>query len=90
MNCQKGDLVRYVGNVSLNYGRFVRVIAASPSGPCGMFPGEPMWTTEPRMYLPSGLFASRVADRLLRPIRPDGITDEEVRDLYAPKQTEAA
>lgn len=29
-------------------------------------------------------------DYALRPIRPGDISDEEVRDLYAPKQTEVA
>lgn len=29
-------------------------------------------------------------DRLLRPIRPDGLTDKEVRDLYAPAPAEVA
>jgi hypothetical protein len=31
-----------------------------------------------------------IPDSWLIPIRGDGITDEEVRDLYAPKQTEPA
>lgn len=29
-----------------------------------------------------------LSDAWLRPIRPDGITDEEVRDLYAPNRDE--
>lgn len=52
--------------------------------------GGPAWFVEPEIRDPSGRIVDAVSDSILRPIRPGDVTDEEVRDLYAPKLPEVA
>jgi hypothetical protein len=85
MNCKPGDLAFYVGRADNLRGFIFRCVERAPFG------GEAAWVTEPPPppgpgYVACGL----VLDESLRAIRPGDISDEEVRDLYAPKQTESA
>jgi hypothetical protein len=103
MNCKPGDLAVVVDdNEPENVGLLVevqdRIDSEWEDEP---FPhwlvvsrGRPMLN---RLYddgVPLGEFEysqeGYVADKDLRPIRPGDISDEEVRDLYAPKIPEAA
>ena len=43
-----------------------------------------------RISHPGPAITCGIPDENLEPWKEDGVTDEEVRDLYAPKQTEAA
>jgi len=83
MNCKQGDLA-YVTSMKqggMFYGHIVRCIEPTVD----RIDGQPGWIVEPRLGHWRG-----VHDSALRPIRPGDITDEEVRDLYAPKVPEAA
>ena len=84
MNCKPGDLARYVGSVSKNYGRFVLVVSRND-----FCDGTPGWETAPPLYMPDGRrFADCVADVLLRPIRDPGndATDETLQWLPVPSR----
>ena len=79
MNCKPGDLAVVVGGERVeNIGKVVTVLRPYEGRKdCYRLPAD--WVIE---------FHGRecvAADCFLRPIRPDGITDEEVRDLYLPK-----
>lgn len=88
MNCKPGELAVVVKSWAGNEGRIVRCLRVVQTdylytGPCLG------WETEPMLLNCDGepVYA---LDIQLRPIRPGDISDEEVRDLYAPKQTESA
>ena len=81
MNCKPGDLAVIVGaSIAREHvGKVVRCVRYVE------FDG-PAWEIDPRLpNMRTGNEYWCVADHRLRPIRPDGITDEEVRDLYLPK-----
>lgn len=85
MNCKPRDLAMYVGFVQDLRGFIFKCVRLENYG------GISCWKTDPpppkgRNYLAIGL----VRDESLRPIRPSNISDEEVRDLYLPKQPEVA
>jgi hypothetical protein len=103
MNCKPGDLAitvnpngSDVGN--RNSGRFVEVLkyVGEWEFVCGhigvdtwlvrIIGGTPMVDNQGRPWTGE----VHVQDKNLRPIRPGDISDEEVRDLYAPKVPEAA
>lgn len=94
MNCKPGDLAFMVRSQAGNEGRIVLCIRLSPFdgliAPGGVSNKGDVWEIEPPMRAWDGSMTSHALDRNLRPIRPGDISDEEVRDLYAPKQTEAA
>jgi hypothetical protein len=93
MNCKPGDLAVIVSDPrsrNLYEGAHLRVVADSGRRDAGSV----LWTFEPL----SPILVQRlkehpgdtVSDHFIRPIRPGEITDEEVRELYAPKQPEVA
>lgn len=96
MNCKPGDLAVIVvtgSNTKNNLGRIVKVLERAPDGT--LVPGIPhdpriRWVYEPKLKNERGDGISYVNDCCLRPIRPGDISDEEVRDLYAPKVPEHA
>lgn len=87
LNCVAGDiafLVNMPGPRTWHLiGRVVRVtrLVFEEGEPCWEYEGPPLIETEHEIL---GL----IEDEFLRPIRPDGVTDEEVRDLYAPTMPE--
>lgn len=86
MNCKLGDLVVYVGHQPQFLGHIKTVVRFAGYHPWN---GRPGWYVEPPFI--GGYGDPHIAyDECLRPIRPGGITDEEVRELYSPKQTEVA
>jgi hypothetical protein len=90
MNCKKGDLAVIVVSRAGNEGRIVRCV--SYVGHLAGWIGDDRWLVDADRPLQSMYgrphFHARDCD--LRPIRPGDISDEEVRDLYAPKQKEPA
>jgi hypothetical protein len=103
MNCKPGDLAVIVGSSHpANDGLLVEVLKRWV-GP-GNFQGyrfagdEPAWVCRsvgrpmitPKWGKEIQFYERPVADAILRPIRPGDVTDEEVRDLYAPKIPEVA
>lgn len=103
MNCKPGDLARFVAPwIEKGRGRYVTVLrrptlddwreAESATGaPVSTKVQDDCWTVEGDIVLWCGPVRRFVVhDDSLRPIRPDGITDEEVRELYAPKLPEGA
>lgn len=89
MNCRPGDLaviVKPAGKQTLCLvGKIVRVTVAVYEG------GEWCWEYEGERLLQSRFGVLwYIEDDLLRPIRPDGVADDEVRKLYAPQTPEVA
>lgn len=87
MNCKPGDLAEVVScgghpDLSFMLGAIRRVKR------CEMAWYGPAWTYEGEHFEARGMIFVLLSDAWLRPIRPDGITDEEVRDLYAPNRDE--
>lgn len=81
MNCKPGDLAVVVrDSLGHHLGAIVVCIRAVPAT---SVLGGMAWETEPSLRDPDGMFFTP-NDKCLRPIRPGDITDEEVRDLYAP------
>jgi hypothetical protein len=82
MNCKPGDLAIVVRTKTVAHrwliGRIVRVVRLD---------ADNFWELEQPIPL-SNVDLYAIADDNLRPIRPHGVTDEEVRDLYAPKVPE--
>jgi hypothetical protein len=103
VNCKPGDLAVIVAH-SPNYGRFVSVVRRYAGEDIEgqdyyMKPGVVYWVVEAngaplfvRQDFGPALWCAQhvVRDERLRPIRPGDISDEEVRDLYAPKVPEVA
>lgn len=98
MNCKPGDLAIVIKSGVGNEGRIVKCLRLATDadrvneGFIGGF-GIPLWVVDKPLKCITGgrRHRARLAwDAQLRPIRPGDITDEEVRDLYAPKQPEAA
>jgi hypothetical protein len=88
MNCKPGELAIVVKGAgpltACIVGKVLRVTRA-------VFDGEPCWEYEgPRLVVPRWGPLEVIEDEFLRPIRPGGITEEEVGELYAPKQPEHA
>lgn len=99
MNCKPGDLAVIVANslsVSGGYcGKVVRVTVLRRNQH-----GEPAWDYQgPRIFDQVCVRIARqlgqndseamlqvLPDAILRPFRPDGITDDEVRELYEPQE----
>jgi hypothetical protein len=90
VNCKPGDLavlVRTLPEFPEQVGRVFRVTALDPAarrGHAWFYEG-----TVIRTFRPMHTWIS-LPDEWLRPIRPGDISDEEVRDLYAPNILEAA
>lgn len=92
MNCKPGDLaviVRMPGpKTQCLVGRIIRVTTLAPDE------GEPAWAYEgPSLMETEWGVIGYVEDEFLRPIRPDGVSTEEVAALFQPapaKTTEAA
>jgi hypothetical protein len=85
MNCKPGDLAVFVKSSAGNEGRLVtclRFIGRVPD-----YRGSDYWETDTPVPSWFGDMASIARDSQLRPIRPGGVTDEEVRDLYAPDRS---
>jgi hypothetical protein len=80
------------GAETLN-GRAVKTVALLPSGKWRIEPPQYFMATAPtlfgeRLYRAGDVVGiDGVADRALEPWKEDGVSDEEVRDLYAPKNT---
>lgn len=97
MNCKPGDLAVIVRSLCGNEGRFVEVVNGDVyelPGDLGLSEFAPLWRIRPLGELVSSWGVNRAEsafpDAWLRPIRPGDISDEEVRDLYAPKLPEVA
>lgn len=91
MNCKPGELAIVVRAKSFIddpvVGRIVRVTTLTTAN----WAGRPRWLFEgPALSLANGERVNALCDDALRPIRPGDISNEEVRDLYAPKIPEAA
>jgi hypothetical protein len=85
LNCRPGELAMVV-KVRAAYergfvGHIVRVGKRLTKHPRT---GEPGWRIDP----PLGGEYTHCIDAHLRPIRPDGITADDVADLYAPSTKE--
>lgn len=95
MRCRPGDIAYIVKSAAGNEGRVVEVINADTfelPGDLGLAGEGHLWRCRSRTGLatnvgiPIGLSEDfAFPDAWLLPIRPDGITDEEVRDLYQPE-----
>lgn len=105
MNCKPGDLAMVVGAVCWVENRTTGRRAPLPhlgtvvrvASPVAGTSGQAWWLDEPvhykTVFANGSSFACEVAsvpDRILRPIRPHGVTDDEVRELYAPTMPEHA
>lgn len=101
MNCKPGDLAIVVYDTQpRNIGQIVKVLRAASRPQHGEWEVEPTspnflihWIAKDRNVRFGDYKNWRwivVPDSDLRPIRGDGITEEEVRSLYSPKHTEAA
>lgn len=83
MNCKPGDLAIVVRNLDGNVGKLLHVERPFPKPgwwictPLGTFHTADVGDTR-------GLICA--ADSALRPIRGDGVTDDEVTELYAPSE----
>jgi hypothetical protein len=82
MNCKPGDLAVMVKSEAGNEGRIVRCLSLTHAS-YRKFGSGPAWFTEPMLKNEDGKSLPTL-DVCLRPIRPGDISDEEVRDLYAP------
>lgn len=87
MNCKPNDLAVVVNapgpQTRFMVGKIVRVTRL-------VFDGEPCWEYEGKR-IETGLgYIDLIEDEFLRPINADGITADEVRALYAPKQSKVA
>lgn len=81
MNCKPGDLAVIVQDEYGHHeGKVVLVVRRSPVIADG-------WVVTPELRDLEG-WDCHPCDKHLRPIRPGDISDEEVRDLYAPKLPE--
>lgn len=98
MNCKPGDLAIQVYSLGRNEGKLYTVLewrghyvflGGSSRADCWKVRCEQR--TVGSMGIATEAGGTRfIPDSWLRPIRPDGITDEEVSELYAPKQPEQA
>lgn len=87
MNCKPGELAVIVSGIHKQLiGRIVTCVSTCPEM---LHTGFVHWNTEPELFIPGFRLSVAIADVTLRPIRPGGITDEEVRELYAPKAKES-
>lgn len=99
MNCKPGDLAIYVAcdgtAIPQNDGRLFKVmrrdVVESLAEGCLWWEVSVLCRAfnSDREWVKTGELGS-CADAHLRPIRPGDISDEEVRDLYAPKLPEVA
>lgn len=81
MNCKKHDLARIVPDMKVDEwtrGCIVRCVALDAPDEHGA-----VWLIEPEIEGPHGRCYA-VSDSILRPLPPSDISDEDVRDLYAP------
>lgn len=98
MNCKPGDLAIVVRSKAGNEGRIGRCLRRASKREIARqalfsFQGEPCWKMDREFsacdnFGRGGYSVSILPDACLRPIRPGDISDEEVRDLYAPKLPE--
>lgn len=88
MNCKPGDLAVVVRSTAGNEGKLLQCIRYL--GCVDGFIGNDYWEVDRRVPTLCGFHEPYMRDSYLRPIRPGDISDEEVRDLYAPKIPEAA
>jgi hypothetical protein len=88
VNCKPNELAVIVGGDNKRelalIGRVVRLTRLDPDW------HEPSWFYSGARIWSHGCELISITDRHLRPIRPGDISDEEVRDLYAPKFPEVA
>lgn len=92
MNCKSGDLAVIVNSVvPTNVGGLVRVLDTilADAGDWRVEALSQLTSTDGRTVAP-GDRHGYIEDACLRPIRPGSVTDEEVRELYAPKLPEVA
>jgi hypothetical protein len=94
VNCKPNDLAVIVHSAAGNEGKIVRCIRLATemelreAAVTRMY--GPVWLIDPSVPHSIGGIKPYATDVGLRPIRPGDISDEEVRDLYAPKLPEAA
>jgi hypothetical protein len=85
VNCKQGDLAVFVGTKPMDplgvphLGKIVRIVAPA------VHPDAPLWGWEISPMLGEH---NCTLDAALRPIRPGDVSDEDVRELYAPKLPE--
>jgi hypothetical protein len=84
VNCRPGELAMYRGEQRELHG--VIVVVSYPFE----WDGEWAWHVDPPFPDDGKADPHTCFDSALRPIRPGDISDEEVRDLYAPKLPEVA
>jgi hypothetical protein len=92
MNCKQGDLAVVVRGVA-NLGVIVkceRLARRAELDSLWYESDEPIWVVDGLLLTRAGRRLPLAPDSFLRPIRPGDISDEEVRDLYAPKLPEHA
>lgn len=94
MNCKPGDLAVIVRSYAGNEGKIVRCIRLVDyvcwGRPDGSEVVAPTWKIDRELRGCRGDVSDQIEDSLLSPIRPGDITDEEVRELYAPKTLQEA
>jgi hypothetical protein len=94
MNCKQGDIAIVVRSQAGNEGKIVRCLQLIPAFMWVNRDGStdilPSWEIDIPLKGVDGDVEPVIADNQLRPIRPGDISDDEVRDLYAPKVPEAA
>lgn len=88
MNCKPGDVAIVVRSKAGHEGKVVTCIrfVGNASG----YKGDDYWLVDRALPSIYGDTTPVLRDSCLRPIRPGDISDEEVRDLYAPKVPEHA
>lgn len=90
MNCKPGDLAVIVRSLANNEGKIVRIVEFAGRVDFQIRGRCVAWVIDPAIHAAQGGMVDVMPDDSLRPIRPGDISDEEVRDLYAPKQKEPA
>jgi hypothetical protein len=87
MNCKPGDLAVFVRSEAGNEGLVVRCIRLATEAEMRQARRHtdlPVWHINRPVVDAYGDALSFAQDRNLRPIRPDGITTEEVKELFSP------
>lgn len=91
MNCRPNEMAIVVRSLAGNLGKVVQCLRLATSADlkgAGVWHEGEVWVVDaPMTVLHWGRdpkFVCLAPDSHLAPIHPDGITDEEVRDLYQP------
>lgn len=80
MNCKPGDIARVVPDLPCD--EWGRGFIVEVKEPCVM-DGQPCWFITPALVSPHGLVVKAIEDCILRPIRGDGLSHEDVDRLFS-------